>query len=161
VRTGSAHPSIAPYDTAATRNGPIFLGVGNDRQFRSLVEVLGRPALADDSRFASNADRVINRAELGAIIGALLAECDREDLGARLLDRGVPSSPVHDAGETLTDPQVLRRSMVVELDGYRGVGIPVNTREIYTSSATAKTTSPASTTGRPTSPLPRTGPTTD
>ncbi|PXY29067.1 MULTISPECIES: CaiB/BaiF CoA-transferase family protein [Prauserella] len=125
ARTGSAHPTIAPYDTFATRNGPIFLGVGNDRQFRSLVEVLGRPALADDPRFAANADRVINRAELSAIVGALLAEHDREELGARLLERGVPSSPVHDVGEALTDPQVLHREMVVELDGYRGIGIPV------------------------------------
>jgi crotonobetainyl-CoA:carnitine CoA-transferase CaiB-like acyl-CoA transferase len=124
-RTGSAHPTIAPYDTFATRNGPLFLGVGNDRQFRCLVEVLGRPAIADDPRFASNADRVINRGELSAIIGALLAEHDREDLGARLLERGVPSSPVHDVGETLTDPQVLHRNMVVEIDGYRGVGIPI------------------------------------
>lgn len=124
-RTGSAHPTIAPYDTFTTRNGPLFLGVGNDRQFRCLVEVLGRPAIADDPRFATNADRVINRGELSAIIGALLAEHDREDLGARLLERGVPSSPVHDVGETLTDPQVLHRNMVVELDGYRGVGIPI------------------------------------
>ncbi|MBK1783930.1 CaiB/BaiF CoA transferase family protein [Prauserella cavernicola] len=125
ARSGSAHPTIAPYDTFATSNGPLFLGVGNDRQFRCLVEVLGRPALADDVRFATNADRVINRGELSAIIGALLAEHEREDLGARLLERGVPSSPVHDVGETLTDPQVLHREMVVELDGYRGIGIPI------------------------------------
>ncbi|TWE23029.1 CaiB/BaiF CoA transferase family protein [Prauserella muralis] len=124
-RTGSAHPTIAPYDTFTTRTGPLFLGVGNDRQFRSLVAVLGRPSLADDHRFASNPDRVINRAELSAIIGALLAEHDREDLRARLLERGVPSSPVHDVGETLTDPQVLHRGMVVEHDGYRGVGNPI------------------------------------
>lgn len=124
-RTGSAHPTIAPYDTFGTRDGPIFLGVGNDRQFRSLVEVLGRPALGDDPRFSTNADRVINRPELSAIIGALLADRDREDLGARLLERGVPSSPVHDVGDTLTDPQVRHREMVVELDGYRGVGIPI------------------------------------
>ncbi|MFC4002874.1 CaiB/BaiF CoA transferase family protein [Prauserella oleivorans] len=124
-RSGSAHPTIAPYDTFATATGPMFLGIGNDRQFRSLVEVLGRPALADDPRFATNADRVINRADLSAIIAALLADRDRDELGTRLLERGVPSSPVHDVGETLTDPHVLHRKMVVELDGYRGVGIPV------------------------------------
>lgn len=124
-RTGSAHPTIAPYDTFTASDGPIFLGVGNDRQFGALVDVLGRPGLAGDPRFATNPDRVINRAELSAIIGALLAERGREELGAALLERGVPSSPVHDVGETLTSPQVRHREMVVELDGYRGVGIPI------------------------------------
>jgi len=124
-RTGSAHPTIAPYDTFATRDGPLFLGVGNDRQFRDLVDILGKPELADDPRFVTNPDRVINRAELSAIVGALLAEHEREALGARLLERGVPSSPVHDIGETLTDPQVLHREMVVTDGDYRGTGIPI------------------------------------
>jgi crotonobetainyl-CoA:carnitine CoA-transferase CaiB-like acyl-CoA transferase len=125
ARTGSAHPTIAPYDTFDCRDGNFFLAVGNDRQFRALVDVLGAPGLADDQRFASNADRVAHRNQLRDILEPLLRSWDRDELGRALLERGVPSSPVHDIGETLTDPQVRQRDLVVELDGYTGVGLPI------------------------------------
>jgi len=125
VRTGSAHPTIAPYDTFECDNGTLFLAVGNDRQFRELVNVLGVPRVADEPRFATNADRVRHRSELRGVLEPLLSGWDREELGRTLLKQGVPSGPVHDVGETLTDPQVRHRDMVVELDGYTGVGLPV------------------------------------
>jgi crotonobetainyl-CoA:carnitine CoA-transferase CaiB-like acyl-CoA transferase len=125
VRTGSAHPTIAPYDTFAARDGVFFLGVGNDRQFRDLVDILGEPGLADDPRFMTNADRVGHRNELTALLADLIVRWDRRDLAAAMLTRGVPSSPVHDLREALTDPQVLHRDMVVEIGEYRGVGIPI------------------------------------
>ncbi|MDQ3358311.1 MAG: CoA transferase [Actinomycetota bacterium] len=124
-RTGSAHPTIAPYDTFPARDGLFFLAVGNDRQFRGLVELLGRPDLAEDSRFATNADRVTNRDDLRGILAPLLRAWDRDQLGRALLERGVPAGPVHDVAETMTDPQVLHRDLVVRLDGYTGVGLPV------------------------------------
>lgn len=124
-RTGSAHPTIAPYDTFPARDGLFFLAVGNDRQFRGLVELLGCPDLAEDSRFATNADRVTNRDDLRGILAPLLRAWDRDQLGRALLERGVPAGPVHDVAETMTDPQVLHRDLVVRLDGYTGVGLPV------------------------------------
>jgi crotonobetainyl-CoA:carnitine CoA-transferase CaiB-like acyl-CoA transferase len=124
-RTGSAHPTIAPYDTFPARDGLFFLAVGNDRQFRGLVELLGRPDLAEDPRFATNADRVTNRDDLRGILAPLLRAWDRDQLGRALLERGVPAGPVHDVAETMTDPQVLHRDLVVRLDGYTGVGLPV------------------------------------
>jgi crotonobetainyl-CoA:carnitine CoA-transferase CaiB-like acyl-CoA transferase len=125
ARSGSAHPTIAPYDTFSCSDGPIFLAVGNDRQFRELVGVLGRPDLAGDSRFGTNAGRVVQRDELRGILEPIVRGWDREELGKALLAHGVPAGPVHDVGETLTDPQVLHRDMVVRLEGYTGVGIPV------------------------------------
>jgi crotonobetainyl-CoA:carnitine CoA-transferase CaiB-like acyl-CoA transferase len=125
ARTGSAHPTIAPYDTFECGNGLLFLAVGNDRQFRDLVDVLGLPELAAEQRFATNADRVGHRDQLRGVLEPLLRAWDREELGRTLLARGVPSGPVHDIGETLTDPQVRHRDLVVEVDGYTGVGLPV------------------------------------
>ncbi|MER5390070.1 CaiB/BaiF CoA-transferase family protein [Saccharopolyspora sp. NPDC002686] len=124
-RTGSAHPSIAPYDTFNAADGEIFISGGNDRQFRSIVEVLGLPELADDPRFTTNADRVHNMAVLRDALAAPISTRTRADLAESLLERGVPATPVHDVGEALTDPQVLHREMVVEQDGYRGTGIPI------------------------------------
>lgn len=64
--TGNSHPNISPYDKYPTKKGEIFLGIGNDRQFRLLCEVLERPALADDPKYLHNADRIENRVLLNA-----------------------------------------------------------------------------------------------
>lgn len=124
-RTGSAHPTIAPYDTFPAREGLFFLAVGNDRQFREVADLLGLPQLADDPRFVTNADRVAHREDLRGILAPLLRAWDREKLGRALLARGVPAGPVHDVAETMTDPQVLHRDLVVRLGGYTGVGLPM------------------------------------
>ncbi|AXB42523.1 CaiB/BaiF CoA transferase family protein [Amycolatopsis albispora] len=125
-RTGSAHPSIAPYENFETVDGPFFIGAGNDRQFAALAEVLGMPELASDPRFTSNADRVRNAAVLRAVLGPRIAARRREELAECLLARGVPASPVHDVADALTAPQVRHREMVIDReDGYRGVGIPI------------------------------------
>jgi crotonobetainyl-CoA:carnitine CoA-transferase CaiB-like acyl-CoA transferase len=124
-RTGAAHSTLVPYETFAAQDGPLFVGVGNDRQFRDLVEVLGLAGLADDPRFRTNADRAAAAATLRPLLAAAVARFTGEALGAALLARGVPSAPVHDVATALQDPQVRHREMVVEHDGYRGVGIPI------------------------------------
>ncbi|RRO18708.1 CoA transferase [Saccharopolyspora rhizosphaerae] len=124
-RTGSAHPSIAPYDTFDAADGLIFISGGNDRLFHALVHVLGVPELAADPRFATNADRVHHVEALRALLAEPIAGRNRHELAEALLARGVPATAVHDVGEALTDPQVRHRGMVVERDGYRGIGIPI------------------------------------
>jgi crotonobetainyl-CoA:carnitine CoA-transferase CaiB-like acyl-CoA transferase len=127
-RAGSAHPTIAPYDVYSAEDGPVFIGIGNDRQFRALAEVLGRPELADDARFANNAARLAHRAELDAVIAAIVGGLDRETVVRRLTERGIAASPIHDVAEALTSPQARHNEMLVERDGYRGVGLPIKLR---------------------------------
>lgn len=124
-RTGSAHPSIAPYETFTAADGPFFISAGNDRQFAGLVDALGEPALAADARFLTNPDRVRNVAELRAALQERIVRHRRDDLAAVLFSRGVPASPVNDVGRALSSEQVRHREMVVEREGYRGVGIPI------------------------------------
>lgn len=125
VRTGSAHPTIAPYDVFLAAGRPVFIGAGNDRQFQDLVEELGIPEVARDPAFATNSDRVRGRARLREILETALAERDLESLAAALLLRGVPAAPVNSVGEALTSPQVRHRDMVVTQDGYVGAGIHI------------------------------------
>ena len=125
VRTGSAHPTIAPYETFKLRTGTFFLSAANDRQFTSLVKVLGRPELASDPRFSSNTSRVVNVAVLREILGELLWQWEAEPLAAELLACGVAAAPVNDLAQSLSAPQVLHRQMLVSKGEYRGVGIPV------------------------------------
>ena len=55
---GSRHPSIAPFAAYAAADGHLVIAAGNDALFRRLCDVLGRPALAADARFAGNEARV-------------------------------------------------------------------------------------------------------
>src|SRR6185437_13137915 len=62
--TGNPHPNLVPYDKYPTRTCEIFIASGNNGQFRKLCELIGRPELADDPRFANNGERNVNRAVL-------------------------------------------------------------------------------------------------
>ncbi|MFQ5784786.1 MAG: CaiB/BaiF CoA transferase family protein [Alphaproteobacteria bacterium] len=121
---GNSHPNISPYDQFPTATCPVFLAVGNDRQFHRLCEELGEPALADDPRFASNAERIANRPALSGALTRLLAAHDGEALCDRLLRLGVPCGPVLDIPAVMTHAHTRHRDMVVEAGAYRGTGIP-------------------------------------
>jgi formyl-CoA transferase/CoA:oxalate CoA-transferase len=116
VRMGNRHPSIAPYDTFAAADGEFVLSVGNDEQFRRLSGVLRRPALAEDARFQTNADRVTHSDALRRELSALLADWTRADLLAALKEAGVPSAAVRTITEALQDPQLAAREMIVPLE---------------------------------------------
>jgi crotonobetainyl-CoA:carnitine CoA-transferase CaiB-like acyl-CoA transferase len=116
VRLGNRHPSIAPYDTFAAADGEFVLAVGNDDQFRRLAEVLGRPALASDARFTTNADRVAHHEALRRELLPLLGARTRADLVQALTAAGVPSGAVRSVTEALADPQLAAREMIVPLE---------------------------------------------
>lgn len=97
-RLGNAHPSIAPYETLRCRDALIAIACGNDGQFSRLAEVLGRPELAADERFATNPQRVAHRTLLVAELEDLLREQDAADWNDRLALAGVPAGQVGDIG---------------------------------------------------------------
>jgi crotonobetainyl-CoA:carnitine CoA-transferase CaiB-like acyl-CoA transferase len=77
-RHGTAFPSIAPYETFAVADGQLMLAVGNDRAFASFCAVVGLAELVDDPRYATNGERVRNRAALRALVAERLAGDTRE-----------------------------------------------------------------------------------
>ena len=128
-RTGNDHPNISPYSTYATGGRPIYLSVGNDRQFARLCEVIGAPHIASDPRFVTNGLRVTNRAELRVALEDVLAGFDGGDLAITLINSGVPAGPVLDVAEALAHPHTAHREMTVSMDGYNGLGAPVKASE--------------------------------
>ena len=125
-RTGNAHPNIYPYDSMATATEPIFLAVGNDRQFAILCRHLGQAALAEDKRFATAGARSVNRIALKAELESLLATHDGPKLADVLVAAGVPCAPVLSVPAALQHPHTAHRGMVVELaGGYRGIASPI------------------------------------
>jgi crotonobetainyl-CoA:carnitine CoA-transferase CaiB-like acyl-CoA transferase len=124
-RIGNAHPNISPYDSYKTSTKPIFLAVGNDRQFERLCGELGAPELAKDKRFLRNADRNAHREELKAELERLLANHDSAQLAERLLRIGVPCGAVLDLPDVLAAPHTEHRRMVEKNGVYSGTGIPI------------------------------------
>jgi crotonobetainyl-CoA:carnitine CoA-transferase CaiB-like acyl-CoA transferase len=124
-RTGNGHPNIVPYDLFPTGTVPLFLAVGNDRQFRTLCAELGIADLGTDPRYVTNKDRVMNRESLRKTLVPLLAKKDGMHLFQRLMELGVPCAPVLTVEEALALDHTGTRHMVVELDGYKGPGMAV------------------------------------
>ncbi|HEU4385220.1 MAG TPA: CaiB/BaiF CoA-transferase family protein [Anaeromyxobacteraceae bacterium] len=114
-RLGNAHPSIVPYQAFPTAKGHMVLAVGNDAQFARFCEVAGRPELARDERFATNAGRVRHRAALVPVLKAILLTRPAAEWIEALEAAGVPCGPINDLGQVFADPQVRHRGMRVEL----------------------------------------------
>ncbi len=123
--TGNPHPNLVPYDKYPTKTCDIFIASGNNGQFRKLCELIGRPELADDARFANNGERNVNRHALGAELAAAFAQQDGYELADRLIRNGVPAGPVMPVDEATAAPHTVHREMVTELDWYKGLGTPI------------------------------------
>ena len=104
-REGTAFPLIAPYQVFRTRDGALMVAAGNDRLFESLCEAVGLPELATDERFATNPDRVRNRAELVALLEERFATQTQATWLERLDRAGVPAAPVQDIAEVAEHEQ--------------------------------------------------------
>ena len=122
---GSRHPSIAPFEALATKQGHLVVAAGNDALFAKLCDALGRPDLARDARFASNEDRTQNVDELTPLLEAALASRTAAEWREILEGAGVPCGPVNDVAALLDDPQVAARNMVVPIDDPAAGGMKV------------------------------------
>jgi crotonobetainyl-CoA:carnitine CoA-transferase CaiB-like acyl-CoA transferase len=114
-RMGNAHQNIVPYQVFETRDGHLILAVGNDRQFAKFCDIAGRPEWAADPRFATNAERVRNRAILVPLLEDAIRQRPRADWLAALEAAKVPCGSINSIGEALADPQAQARGAVVEL----------------------------------------------
>lgn len=113
-RQGNAHANIVPYQVFAVADGHIIVAVGNDTQFARLCDLLDEPALADDARFTTNAQRVRHRHMLVPMLQACFLQRDRHAWLSLLQATGIPCGPVNDLADVFADPQVQARGMVVE-----------------------------------------------
>ncbi|BCQ26262.1 CoA transferase [Caballeronia sp. NK8] len=139
-RSGNAHPNITPYDSYRTATAPIFLAVGNDRQFAKLVAHLNAAALAHDARFIDNKSRCAHREALKEVLEDLLKQHDCEPLAAELIRAGVPCGPVQTVDAVARHPHTLHRELIVEMGAYRGTGTPI---KLSRTPATYRTPPPA------------------
>ena len=125
MRMGNAHPNIVPYQVFDCSDGFIIIAVGNDGQFAKLCSLLGCPELATDPAYATNADRLENRAALIDLLMVRTRGWTKAELLAGCEGAGVPAGPINDMGEVFADPQIVHRGMQITPDGLPGVRTPI------------------------------------
>jgi crotonobetainyl-CoA:carnitine CoA-transferase CaiB-like acyl-CoA transferase len=122
-RHGTAFPLIVPYEVFATSDGELMIAAANDRLFRLLCERIGRSELADDPRFLTNPDRLVNREQLlPAIRERLAAQTSAHWLTALA---GIPVAPVQDLAAVGSHPQTRANGMLQQVDGVDAVSSPL------------------------------------
>jgi succinate--hydroxymethylglutarate CoA-transferase len=115
-RFGNGHPSIVPYTSYQTADAMIALGVGNERQFARLADVLGHPEWAKDARFASNRARVETRTVIDGLISEALSHDKADAWLAKLKAAGIPCGKINSVAEALEDAQTAARNMIETIE---------------------------------------------
>jgi crotonobetainyl-CoA:carnitine CoA-transferase CaiB-like acyl-CoA transferase len=103
-RLGNAHPAIVPYETFRAADGHVNLAIGTDAQFARFCREAGRPDLADDPRYATNAGRVVARETLVPELRALVAKRPVSEWLEVLERANVPGGPVLSIPEVFAGP---------------------------------------------------------
>jgi crotonobetainyl-CoA:carnitine CoA-transferase CaiB-like acyl-CoA transferase len=112
-RYGNAHANIVPYQSFRAADGWFVLAVGNDRQFARLCDVIARPDLAADERFAANAARVTHREELIPLLQSIFLARPAAAWLSALEAAEIPCGPIQDLAQAFAEPQVAAREMRV------------------------------------------------
>jgi formyl-CoA transferase len=115
ARLGNDHPNIAPYQVLKTADGSVIVACGNDKLFRKFCDVAGKPALADDARFATNGKRVANRAELTRILSEIMVKRSMRQWLDALEAAGVPCGPINSLEQVFAEPQAVARGLRMEM----------------------------------------------
>lgn len=115
-RTGAILPNVAPSNVYPTKDGRMILIAANqDTVFRRLVEAMGRPELANDSKYATHSARGERQPELDELIAAWTRDRDAGEIRDLLIEHGVPVGWIYRAPEMLDDPHFKEREAIVRM----------------------------------------------
>lgn len=115
-RYGNAHPSIVPYGMFESADGPLIITVGNNAQFDKFCrQVLMRPDIVEDPRYATNVERGRNRVALLAMLTDLLKTYPRDLLLQRMQAAGIPCGKVLGLHEALTSEATRHGGLLREM----------------------------------------------
>lgn len=114
TRIGNSSRVAQPLNVYEAMDGPFVLCAAGDRMWRRLCrEGIGREDLADDPRFAANADRVANHVELKAELDHVFGKAMTEDWIARLRKAGIPAGAIRTPGQALESEETAARGIIV------------------------------------------------
>lgn len=116
-RRGNRHPQVVPYEAVQGADGDWFiLGVGSDNVWRSFCEFVGREELINDPRFVTNGKRIEHYDELLPLVRGIISQRTTDEWLADLRQVGVPCGRINTVKQALTDPHLLERGMIIELE---------------------------------------------
>jgi crotonobetainyl-CoA:carnitine CoA-transferase CaiB-like acyl-CoA transferase len=129
TRHGSGIEQIVPYQAFETADGFMMVAAGNDNLFRRLCAAIGRPRLAKEARFRSNAERVVNRRELVPILSDIFRTAPMAVWADRLDQAGIPNSPIQTLDKVVSDAQTTALGIIQQWAGSPElslVGLPLS-----------------------------------
>ncbi len=131
-RLGNVHPNIVPYQPLRAKDKYIILAVGSERLWQRFCHLLGvEKTIMSDPRFVTNKERIEHREELIPLLQEIIQSQEADYWLERFTEADIPCGPINFVDETLTDPQLLDRGMIVELEHLligmvRSIGNPVH-----------------------------------
>jgi crotonobetainyl-CoA:carnitine CoA-transferase CaiB-like acyl-CoA transferase len=118
TRTGNRHGglSVAPYNVYAAKDGYVAIITVREEHWQNLLVAMGREDLAEDQRYLTTDDRVINMAEVDALVGEWIATMTKDEAEAAAQRHHVPTAAVRDLEEVVNDPHLHQRGMLRWID---------------------------------------------
>jgi crotonobetainyl-CoA:carnitine CoA-transferase CaiB-like acyl-CoA transferase len=134
ARLGNRHANIVPYQVFKAKDKHMIIAVGTQGHWQRFCKALHLgDAIRDDPKFITNAERLKNREELCAMLDSMFAQQNADYWLDALRAADIPSGPVNALQETLKDPQVQHRGMIVEFEhpmgSFKSLGNPVHLSE--------------------------------
>jgi crotonobetainyl-CoA:carnitine CoA-transferase CaiB-like acyl-CoA transferase len=129
-KLGTANRMSAPYQAVRASDGYFVMGANSDKLWQSLCELIQRPDLLKDPRFASIADRLANRLALIEELEKTFATETAEEWVRLMLGAGIPAGPIYNYAEALENDHARHRDVVMDLDHpvegkVHSIGFPV------------------------------------
>ncbi|WP_116293072.1 CaiB/BaiF CoA transferase family protein [Cupriavidus taiwanensis] len=112
---GNRHPLLCPFGLFRARDGQVSIACATDAFWEKLAVAIGRPDMAHDPDFATNAARACNQQRVIDAIEAFTAVRTKEEIAA-VLGGKVPFGPVYTSAEIFADPHYAVREMLVEVE---------------------------------------------
>ena len=119
---GNDNFTASPSGTFRTGDGPINIAANKQEQFEAVCDVVGRPDLKTDPRFAERQARLDNRQELTALLEDAMATNTANHWRAALNAAGVPAGEVLTVPQILAHPQIADRGLIATFENVPGVG---------------------------------------
>lgn len=130
-RIGNTNPISAPLDSYRAGDGELIIAVANDALFARLCEAIGRPELAGDPAFATDAERKRNEDDLRTVLEAWASRRTVEDAVAALTSAGVPASPVWSIDQVATSAHALHRRLVRRAEHATAGDVPIVPQPVH------------------------------
>lgn len=113
---GSGHQTVVPYQAFKTRDDYVVIAIFVEKFWEKLCKILGVEHLANDPKFSTNDRRRENKKELLPILERIFLEKTSSEWLKLSSEEGIPSAPVNTLDKVISDPQLLARHMLVEVD---------------------------------------------